>query len=132
MADNPYLNAPFPDFEPVEDLGKKEADRQVRMLREALRHHNDLYYVKSDPEISDQAYDTLFHRLQELEEAFPKLKSDLSPTRRVGTRPLSGLKKKKHRAPLLSLDSSQKEENVRRFFDSVSEHAGDRSPEWVL
>ncbi len=132
MADNPFMNTPFPDFDPADDLSKKEADRQVRRLREALRHHNDLYYVKGDPDISDQAYDTLFYRLQELEETFPKLTSDLSPTQRVGAEPLSSLKKKKHRAPLLSLDSSQEEEKVRRFIDTVREQTGDHTPEWVL
>ena len=84
-----YKYHPSADFEDIQSLKKAQAEKQAQALREGLRHHDYLYYVKSQPEISDSLYDKLFKRSQQLEQAFPELRSDLSPTLRVGAEPLS-------------------------------------------
>jgi DNA ligase (NAD+) len=111
-------------------MGRKAAAEQAEQLREALEYHNRLYYVKSSPEISDAAYDALFHRLEELEEAFPELQSPSSPTRRVGAPPVEELRKVEHRRPMLSLDSAEAEEKAREFARFIRENA--REERYVL
>ncbi len=100
------------------NIGKMTADEargEVEDLRKIIEHHNFLYYVKDEPRISDALYDQLFRRLQELEEAFPELQSGTSPTRKVGAPPVAALKKVRHEAPMLSLNSALSEEDVLDF-----------------
>ena len=83
------------------------AELQARLiaLRDEIRRHDYLYYVKAKPEISDSAYDGLFRELSELERTHPELVTTDSPTQRVGAPPLASLKKVRHEQPMLSLDS---------------------------
>jgi DNA ligase (NAD+) len=67
------------------------------------------------PEISDQAYDALYRRLKELEEKYPQFITPDSPTQRVGERPLEGFKTVKHKIPMLSMDNTYSEEEIRDF-----------------
>lgn len=92
-----------------------QAEQRVRELRAALRHHDYLYYVKDAPEISDEAYDALFRELKSVEEAFPDLRTTDSPTQRVAGVALDKFPAVSHAAPLLSLDSSQESDVLRRF-----------------
>src|SRR4029078_1208146 len=82
-----------------------ELQARVTALREEIRRHDYLYYVKAKPEIADSAYDALFRELTELERAHPELITADSPTQRVGAPPLESLKKVRHEQPMLSLDS---------------------------
>ena len=93
-----FKKNPNADFRDVDNLEKKEAKEQVEALREGIEYHDYRYYVENDPEISDALYDRLFHRLQELEEAFPDLQSENSPTQRVGAEPVDELKAVEHTA----------------------------------
>ena len=104
-ADNPYLEEPPTEFDPVEDLDEETARREADQLREAIRYHDHRYYVEADPRIADREYDALFSRLQQLEEAFD-LRTEDSPTRRVGGEPLGEFDTVEHVAPMLSIDSS--------------------------
>jgi DNA ligase (NAD+) len=105
--------------EKVRSMGRQEAGVRIEELREEIRRHDRLYYVENDPEISDAEYDRLFDELVALEEAHPKLRSDDSPTRRVGAEPLDELPTVPHTAPMLSLDSGKEEEDLREFHDRV-------------
>jgi DNA ligase (NAD+) len=80
------------------------AERLAR-LKDQIRHHDYLYYVKDRPEISDGEYDRLFRELADLERAHPELVTPDSPTQRVGAPPLDALGKVPHELPMLSLDS---------------------------
>ncbi|HSL83417.1 MAG TPA: NAD-dependent DNA ligase LigA, partial [Thermoanaerobaculia bacterium] len=71
------------------------------------------------PEVSDEAYDALFRELQELEAEFPDLVTPDSPTQRVAGQPLDEFPTVEHRAPMLSLDSSADEAQLRRFDERV-------------
>jgi DNA ligase (NAD+) len=112
---NPYLRSPDAEFTPAGRMKENEAAGQAELLREAIEYHNFRYYVKNDPVISDHAFDLLFRRLQELEEAFPGLRSDTSPTRKVGAPPVGELQKVEHTTPLLSLNSALEKSEVENF-----------------
>ncbi|MCA9420030.1 MAG: hypothetical protein KC592_03365, partial [Nitrospira sp.] len=92
---------------------------KVQQLRQAIRRHDELYYNRSRPEISDAAYDKLFRELQELEKQNPDLVTPDSPTQRVGGTPLAQFSKVTHEFPLLSLDSEMDEEGVLAFDQRV-------------
>ncbi|GAA0649438.1 NAD-dependent DNA ligase LigA [Salarchaeum japonicum] len=116
--ENPYITNPKTAFEDADSLSEGEAETQVARLREAVRFHDYRYYVLNDPVISDRAYDRLFERLQELEDAFD-LRAEDSPTRRVGGEPVEELGTVEHVAPMLSIDSSGDESDVREFDERV-------------
>ena len=121
--ENPYLENPPTEFEPVEELTEAEAEEQAGLLREAVRHHDYRYYVENDPVVADRTYDALFTRLQDLEDAFDVRTGD-SPTRRVGGEPLDELGTVEHVAPMLSIDSSGEAEDVREFDRRMRREAG--------
>ncbi|MEO5631653.1 MAG: NAD-dependent DNA ligase LigA, partial [Nitrospiraceae bacterium] len=84
-------------------------------LRDEIRHHDYLYYVKDRPEISDSQYDRLFRKLVELEQVHPELVTPDSPSQRVGAPPLQELVKVPHEHPMLSLDSIVDQNEVQAF-----------------
>ena len=116
--ENPYVEDPPTDFDPVDDLSADEAAEQAALLRAAVREHDHRYYVEADPLVSDEAYDALFARLAELEAAFD-LPTDDSPTRRVGGEPLDALETVEHVAPMLSIDNDTDAAAVREFDERV-------------
>ncbi|MYL16076.1 NAD-dependent DNA ligase LigA [Halorubrum terrestre] len=122
--ENPYVEAPPTDFEPVEDLSADAAVEQAELLRAAVREHDHRYYVAADPLISDEAYDALFARLRDLEAAFD-LPTEDSPTRRVGGEPLDELDTVEHVAPMLSIDNDTDAAAVREFDQRVREGLAD-------
>lgn len=122
-AENPYLRAPPTDFAPLEERSEDEAREQVELLREAIREHDRRYYVESEPLIADQAYDALFARLRDLEEAFALSHPD-SPTRSVGGEPIEAFDTIEHVAPMLSIDQSGDVEDVREFDERVQREVG--------
>lgn len=77
---------------------------RVAELRQQLHHHNRLYYNEATPEISDAAYDELFHELKGLEAAHPELADPNSPTQRVGGTPLEHFEQIAHLVPMLSIE----------------------------
>ena len=88
---------------------------EVEQLRKALNRHNHQYYVLDDPEITDQAYDQLFRRLQQLEADYADLQSPESPTQRVGSAPASHFESVQHPTPMLSLDNAFDEVEMQAF-----------------
>jgi len=89
--------------------------RRVEELRELIHYHDYKYYVENNPEISDYEYDQLMRELKELEERYPSLRSPTSPTQRVGGEPVEGFPTVEHRIPMLSLDNTYSEEEIREF-----------------
>lgn len=102
----------------------KTAHEQIHDLREQLRHHEHLYYVLDQPEISDAEYDAMMRRLRDLEAAHPDLATPDSPTQRVGGQPREGFVKVAHSAPMLSLDNALNEGELRDFDRRVRELLG--------
>ncbi len=105
---------------------------RVKRLREELNHHNYLYYVLAKPEISDQQFDRALRELMELEEQHPELKSPDSPTVRVGGQAIDGFKSVQHAVPMMSIDNTYSEEDVRAFDERVRKSLGGESFCYVL
>ncbi|MBX3144935.1 MAG: NAD-dependent DNA ligase LigA [Trueperaceae bacterium] len=100
------------------------ASVRAEALRLEIRRHDHLYHVLDSPEVSDEVYDDLFRELRSLEERYPELVTLDSPTQRVGGAALAGLETVVHTAPMLSLDSSAREEDVRAFDQRVRRGLG--------
>ncbi len=92
---------------------------RIARLRDLIRHHEERYYVLSDPDITDADFDALMRELRALEAAHPDLVDSDSPTQRVGGRPVEGFASVEHAAPMLSLDNAYDEGEVRAFDDRV-------------
>lgn len=127
-----FKKNPSTKFKDVDGLGKQEAKDEIDALREGIEFHDHKYYVENDPVISDSVYDRLFHRLQELEEAFPEYRSENSPTRRVGAEPLDELNRVEHTAPMLSLHAALEREAFDEFHESVRRQAKSDTVHYVL
>jgi DNA ligase (NAD+) len=117
---------------PIAELDRDRVETLVDALRREIRRHDHLYYVEGRPQISDARYDELFQRLQALEKAHPDLMSPDSPTQRVGAPPRDGLPTVTHTAPMLSLDSTQDPDEVRRFDERVRKGVDTEQVEYVL
>ena len=106
-----------------------EIKKEIERLRERIRHHDYLYYVLSQPEISDKEYDVLMRKLKGLEDKYPQLKTDNSPTVRISGGILEGFKTVKHKQKMLSLDNTYSYEELRDWDARV--HKGLRLGEKV-
>ncbi len=96
-------------------MKKSAAEKRIAELRRQLRRHDYLYYVKDSPEISDREYDRLYRELADLEAEFPELITPHSPTRRVGGEAQKEFRPFRHRIPMLSIDNTYSEEELRQF-----------------
>ena len=88
---------------------------RVRRLREELERHAHSYYVLDAPTIPDAEYDRLFRELETLEADHPELVSEDSPTRRIGSAPLSAFDEVLHAVPMLSLGNAFSDDEVAGF-----------------
>ena len=127
-----FKKNPKTNFKSVDKLSEKKAGEQTHALRDAIDHHDYLYYLKNQPQMSDAAYDKLFKRLQELEQAFPKFQSKNSPTKRVGSKPADKLKKLKHTQPMLSLNAALDEKEIKNLADFVTRNSNGQKIEYIL
>lgn len=93
----------------------KSSKAEAEQLRQALSEHNHHYYVLDDPIVTDQEYDRLFRRLQQLENEHPGLVTPDSPTQRVGSEPASHFESVTHEVAMLSLDNAFDEEEMLAF-----------------
>ena len=93
--------------------------KQIEELRDELHKHNDLYYINSNPEISDFEYDRKMQKLQELERNHPEYFDINSPTQRVGSDISTAFEQRAHRYPMLSLSNTYTLNEVREFFDKA-------------
>src|SRR5215470_198447 len=93
-----------------------KAAKRTDQLREEIRKHDRLYYQEAAPVISDCEYDRLYKELVDLETQFPDLVTPDSPTQRVGGKPLKAFEQVSHLIPMLSLDNTYSEEEVKNFY----------------
>lgn len=94
---------------------------RIAQLRAELHRHNYNYYVLNAPAISDQEFDALLRELQELEARHPELFDPNSPTQRVGSDLSNKFESVEHQYPMLSLANTYNREEVRQFYERVSE-----------
>ena len=98
----------------------KNLEKKLEGLREKIRHHEHLYYVLDSPEITDADFDKLMQQLKDLESKHPDLVTPDSPTQRVGGKPREGFVKLPHSSPMLSLDNTYNEEELRAWEHRVN------------
>lgn len=109
----------------------KDPEKKIEALREKVRHHEYLYYVLDSPEINDQEFDRLIQQLKDLEAEHPELITPDSPTQRVGGKPREGFVKVRHSSPMLSLDNTYNEDELRSWERRVHELTGRKDIDYV-
>ena len=109
---------------PVETLTEEEAAAELAFLAAEIARNDELYHGQDAPEISDADYDALKRRNEAIEARFPALVRDDSPSRRVGSAPLPTFAPIVHSRPMLSLDNTFSDEDVRDFVNSVYRFLG--------
>jgi DNA ligase (NAD+) len=118
--------SPKPDLKAMSDAtssSSPEAQRAAH-LRDQINYHNRLYYLEARTEISDQAFDALLRELQDLERQHPQLITPDSPTQKVGGAPIDGFTQITHTVPMMSLDNTYSEGELRDFYHRVQKALG--------
>jgi DNA ligase (NAD+) len=93
-------------------MNEGQVKSEINRLMNELNHHNQLYYVQNEPEISDLEFDQLLKKLEKLENEFPEFASENSPTKRVGGDLTKKFQAVSHRYPMLSLSNTYSEEEI--------------------
>lgn len=110
----------------------QSVEKRIEQLRTELNHHNHLYYVEARPQISDREFDKLMQELIDLETRHPEFASADSPTQRVGGEAQSELKSVRHAVPMMSIDNTYSEAEVRAFDERVRKALDGDAPAYVL
>lgn len=112
------------DEKPVGSLSESEAASELMRLAQEIAEHDRRYHGEDAPIITDAEYDALTRRNLAIEQRFPHLVREDSPSRRVGAPPAEGFAKVRHAVPMLSLAKAYSDQDVadfiergRRFFD---------------
>ncbi|MGG1685170.1 NAD-dependent DNA ligase LigA [Pseudalkalibacillus sp. NRS-1564] len=103
----------------------EEKQKRIEELRQLLNQYNYEYHVLDQPTVPDAEYDRMMNELINLEEETPELKTEDSPTQRVGGPPLEGFQKVEHRVPMLSLGNAFGEEDLKDFDRRVRDRIGE-------
>ncbi|MGA2644708.1 MAG: NAD-dependent DNA ligase LigA [Candidatus Sulfotelmatobacter sp.] len=112
-------------------VASKDVEKKIEGLRERIRHHEYLYFVLDQPEISDADFDKLMRELKDAEAEHPELLTADSPTQRVGGKPREGFLKVRHSSQMLSLDNTYSEEELRDWERRVHELSGRQDVDYV-
>src|ERR1700748_2053748 len=110
----------------------EKAKARHAQLAEEIRRHDHAYHVLAQPTIGDRDYDRLYHELLDLEKDFPQLATVDSPSQRVGGTPLKEFKPVKHLVPMLSLDNTFSQEELRDFVARVQRILPDETLDWMV
>jgi DNA ligase (NAD+) len=108
----------------VKTLTEEQAKAELERLASLIAHHDRLYYLEDQPEVSDEEYDNLRIRNAEIEKRFPDLVRDDIPSLRVGAPLIGPFKKVQHRKAMLSLDNGFNDRDVYDFIDRVRRFLG--------
>lgn len=92
-----------------------EAKKIILKLRDEINYHNDRYYNNDNPEIDDYTYDMMLRKLEQLEDEFPQLSDDNSPTKRVGGEAGDKFDPVAHAVPMESLHDAFSHDELRQF-----------------
>ena len=96
-----------------------EIENRINELIELINKASYEYYVLDNPTITDQEYDDAYKELLRLEEKYPELKREDSPTNRVGGEALSKFEKVTHNTPMLSFDDIFNEDEILAFDERI-------------
>jgi DNA ligase (NAD+) len=109
----------------------KKIQFHIEELRTAICEHDERYYVQSQPTIADEEYDALMRELIALEEEFPEFKTPDSPSQRVGGKPTKEFPTHVHSSPMLSLQNTYDETDIRDFDERVKKLLPDEKIRYV-
>jgi len=110
----------------------RDAQKRIEQLRQEIREHDYLYYVLSQPRISDRQYDKLLAELKELEQANPGFITPDSPTQRVSEQPLEGFATVRHVVPMLSIDNTYNADELKAFDERIAKGLGHKDYDYVV
>jgi DNA ligase (NAD+) len=110
----------------------RSVHKEIDELRRQIEHHNYKYYVEAAPEISDREFDRLLQRLRQLEKQHPELVTPDSPTQRVGEQPIKQFRPVRHRVPMLSIDNTYNEDDLRSFDTRVRRELRGDKPKYTV
>ncbi len=105
---------------------------EIEQLKKLINYHNNLYYNLDNPILSDTQYDELYKKLVDLENAYPQFRTKNSPTQRVGGKASSSFAEVTHRVPMLSLDNSYNEADIRAWHERTAKNLQTDSFEMVV
>ena len=106
---------------------KMQAEKEIEFLSEKINYHREKYYLEDSPEISDAEFDALMERLISLENQFPELKKDNSPSMRVGGYVADKFEKVSHAVPLKSLNDVFSYDELTAYLDKTNEQLGKKA-----
>ncbi len=109
-----------------------QAQARHAALAEEIRRHDHAYYVAAHPVVTDRDYDNRYRELLDLERDFPTLITPDSPSQRVGGAPLSAFAPSQHLVPMMSLDNTYSQEEVRQFVERVQKLLPGETLEWIV
>jgi DNA ligase (NAD+) len=112
-------------------MGTDDIQARIGSLREEINHHNYLYYVLDNPEISDAEYDSLMQQLRDLETEYPQYIIPDSPTQRIGAAPVAAFGIVEHKLPLLSLGNVFSNAELEFWYKRTSKLLDGRRPTFV-
>jgi len=113
-------------------MTSEKAKARHAELVEEIRGHDHAYYVLAQPSVSDRDYDRLYHELLDLEKEFPDLATADSPSQRVGGTPLKEFKPVRHLVPMLSLDNTYSQQELRDFVARVQRILPNETLDWMV
>ncbi len=102
---------------------------RVAELRATIARLSAAYYERDDPEVPDAIYDQLLRELEDLEEAYPSLATDASPTQRVGGAPNVAFSSVTHTAAMMSLHNAFDINELQAWHVRMQRRLDGRSPE---
>ncbi|MCK9994800.1 MAG: NAD-dependent DNA ligase LigA [Candidatus Krumholzibacteria bacterium] len=105
-------------------MDRESAAKEIARLRAEITRHNELYYKKAAPVISDGGYDALERELRDLESRYPDLAVADSPTGEVGSDRDANFPSVAHSRPMLSLQNSYELSEVEAFDQRVRKELG--------
>ena len=101
-------------------------------LRREIEYHNYKYYIEANPELTDLEFDRLFDELKSLEKEHPELIEPDSPTQRVGGGPIEGFRQVQHEVPMLSIENTYNEDEVREFDHRIRRLLEGNAPDYIV
>ena len=114
------------------EVSLQQASERIVALRETIRKLDYAYYILAEPQVSDLEYDRLLRELKAWESRFPSLLTPDSPTQKLGDATVEGLPRVSHRIPMLSIDNTYTEGELREFLDRVERLLPGEKIEWVV
>jgi len=103
----------------IDLISEEEAKKLLEELADKITKYNHAYYIENKPLVADSEYDQLFNINLKLEQKFPHLILENSPSKKVGAKVENKFAKVTHSTPMLSLSNSFDEEDVKDFIDRI-------------